>query len=242
MHQPNNRCRSRHRARRTPPFLRPDPHPLTAEPLGQMGRRRDRARPRAEGTAPGRRGGGGWRRQRRTLVARGGPGARVRRRPRAALARVGRRHRRRRDAPGSRTPRAGPFPSAQCAGGDVGDVRQPLKTNEPTCPDAAPQLGVPLERIVRVLLARLPPGGAIAPHRDGFWCVHRTHRLHVPLVTCADPTHMRFAVGASEAALAHVDGYVESSRAVFLPPSSYLQTRRHPVGSRCKNVCGCQVR
>jgi hypothetical protein len=44
-------------------------------------------------------------------------------------------------------------------------------------------INVPTDRIVRCLLAKLPPGVVIPPHHDtGNW-VPRTHRLHVPVET-----------------------------------------------------------
>ena len=56
------------------------------------------------------------------------------------------------------------------------------------------QLGVPEDRVVRCLLAKLPPGGVIPPHYDtGDW-VGRVHRVHVPVVL-DDPDSLHFLVG-----------------------------------------------
>jgi hypothetical protein len=46
-------------------------------------------------------------------------------------------------------------------------------------------VGVPARRVVRCLLARLPPGVTIPVHHDsGLW-VSRTHRCHAPVATDA---------------------------------------------------------
>jgi len=57
------------------------------------------------------------------------------------------------------------------------------------------QLKIPTGRVVRCLLAMMPPGAVIPPHHDtGFW-VPRTHRVHVPILTHDE---IRFEVGATE--------------------------------------------
>ncbi len=64
-------------------------------------------------------------------------------------------------------------------------------------------LGVPPHKIVRCLLASMPPGIAIPPHHDtGYW-VHYTHRIHLPVIT--DPAHIAFRVGPSDAHLQRFD-------------------------------------
>ena len=53
----------------------------------------------------------------------------------------------------------------------------------------------PSPRIVRMLLASLPPGVTIPVHHDtGFW-VSRTHRIHVPVIIPGDGENILFAVG-----------------------------------------------
>lgn len=48
------------------------------------------------------------------------------------------------------------------------------------------QVGIPVDRIVRCILASMPPGADIPVHHDtGNW-VHHTHRMHIPLFT--DPS------------------------------------------------------
>ena len=57
-------------------------------------------------------------------------------------------------------------------------------------------LGVPENRLIRCLLAAMPPGQHIPTHHDtGVW-VPRCHRIHVPLVT--DPSKVFFSVGYTE--------------------------------------------
>eukprot|EP01050_Picozoa_sp_SAG11_P003166 SAG11_NODE_173_length_13507_cov_10.489931_8_plen_80_part_00 len=57
-------------------------------------------------------------------------------------------------------------------------------------------LGVQEDRLIRCLLAAMPPGQHIPTHHDtGIW-VPRCHRLHVPLVT--DPSKVLFSVGYCE--------------------------------------------
>lgn len=64
-------------------------------------------------------------------------------------------------------------------------------------------LGVPVHKVVRCLLASMPPGIAIPPHHDtGYW-VHHTHRIHVPVVT--DPAYVAFRVGPTNDRLARYD-------------------------------------
>lgn len=64
-------------------------------------------------------------------------------------------------------------------------------------------LGVPLHKIVRCLLAAMPPGISIPPHHDtGYW-VHYTHRCHLPVVT--DPAQVAFRVGPTVAKLERFD-------------------------------------
>ena len=41
-------------------------------------------------------------------------------------------------------------------------------------------------QVVRCLLARMPPGGAIPPHHDNGKWVSQTHRVHIPIVTSKD--------------------------------------------------------
>jgi hypothetical protein len=64
-------------------------------------------------------------------------------------------------------------------------------------------LGVPLHKIVRCLLAAMPPGISIPPHHDtGYW-VHYTHRIHLPVVT--EPGRVAFRVGPTVARLERYD-------------------------------------
>jgi hypothetical protein len=57
-------------------------------------------------------------------------------------------------------------------------------------------LGVPTNRVVRCLLAQLPPGVTIPVHHDtGLWVKH-THRIHVPVVT--DIERVVFRAGPCE--------------------------------------------
>lgn len=60
-------------------------------------------------------------------------------------------------------------------------------------------LGVPESRIVRCLLASMPPGMKIPVHHDtGYWVKH-THRCHVAIVT--DPTEVDFFCGPTDESL-----------------------------------------
>ena len=53
--------------------------------------------------------------------------------------------------------------------------------------------GISESRVVRALLASMPPGNQIPVHHDtGFWVKH-THRMHVAIVT--DDQHVSFLVG-----------------------------------------------
>ena len=60
-------------------------------------------------------------------------------------------------------------------------------------------LGVSESRIVRCLLASMPPGMTIPVHHDtGYWVKH-THRCHVAIVT--DPTEVDFFCGPTNDSL-----------------------------------------
>lgn len=64
------------------------------------------------------------------------------------------------------------------------------------------QLEINPNRIVRCLLARLPPGFEITTHHDtGLWAT-RTHRCHVPVIT--NPDLVEFCVGADEESLLRI--------------------------------------
>lgn len=63
------------------------------------------------------------------------------------------------------------------------------------------QVGVDEKRIVRSLLARMPPGAKIPVHHDtGYW-VRFTHRCHIAIVT--DPA-VHFYVGPTADRMAEV--------------------------------------
>ncbi|KAG5184296.1 Sulfotransferase [Tribonema minus] len=63
-------------------------------------------------------------------------------------------------------------------------------------------LGVPRERVVRCLLASMPPGCDIPVHHDtGYWVKH-THRIHMAVHTC--PGKVRFRVGPTADAMRDV--------------------------------------
>jgi hypothetical protein len=48
------------------------------------------------------------------------------------------------------------------------------------------QIGVPLDRVIRCILASMPPGADIPTHHDtGLWVSH-SHRMHIPIFT--DPS------------------------------------------------------
>ena len=65
-------------------------------------------------------------------------------------------------------------------------------------------LGVDSSRIVRLLLASLPPGVTIPVHHDsGEWVKH-THRVHVPILV-NDPCRILFRCGLSPEALERID-------------------------------------
>ncbi len=60
------------------------------------------------------------------------------------------------------------------------------------------KLGIPHHRIVRMLLACMPPGVVIPTHHDtGFW-VQRTHRVHVPITSSEA---VKFLVGGDETSM-----------------------------------------
>lgn len=60
------------------------------------------------------------------------------------------------------------------------------------------------DRIVRMLLAALPPGVTIPIHHDtGEW-VRKTHRVHVPVIL-TDPTKVIFRCGPGPDALSRID-------------------------------------
>lgn len=57
------------------------------------------------------------------------------------------------------------------------------------------QISIPLDRIVRCILASMPPGADIPVHHDtGSW-VHFTHRMHLPVFTSPD---IDFMVGSND--------------------------------------------
>lgn len=54
---------------------------------------------------------------------------------------------------------------------------------EPVLRDATRAYGYTNAAFPRIMLARLPPGGVIAPHRDGHPAAKWPHKIHVPLLT-----------------------------------------------------------
>lgn len=65
-------------------------------------------------------------------------------------------------------------------------------------------LNVDPKRVVRMLLAALPPGVTIPVHHDtGSW-VKKSHRVHVPIVV-KDPNRVLFRCGPTESTLQRVD-------------------------------------
>lgn len=90
-------------------------------------------------------------------------------------------------------------------------------------------LGVPLSKVVRCLLAAMPPGISIPPHHDtGYW-VHYTHRIHLPVVT--DLAKVAFRVGPT-ASSTHLQRYhmpegtlVELNNQVGFSPSMHACIR-----------------
>ena len=65
-------------------------------------------------------------------------------------------------------------------------------------------LGIPPRRVVRLLLAALPPGTTIPIHHDtGEWVKH-THRIHTPVVV-TDPTRVLFRCGPNPHTLQRID-------------------------------------
>ena len=65
-------------------------------------------------------------------------------------------------------------------------------------------LSVPPNRLVRLLLAALPPGVTIPVHHDtGEWVRH-THRVHVPVIV-KDPDRVIFRCGLTEEQMDRVD-------------------------------------
>ena len=57
------------------------------------------------------------------------------------------------------------------------------------------QINIPVNRVVRCILASMPPGAIIPVHHDtGSW-VHFTHRMHIPVFTSPD---IEFMVGPND--------------------------------------------
>ncbi|KAJ0407958.1 hypothetical protein ATCC90586_001986 [Pythium insidiosum] len=57
------------------------------------------------------------------------------------------------------------------------------------------QINIPLDRVIRCILARMPPGSDIPTHHDtGSW-VSKSHRMHIPIFTDAA---IDFSVGINE--------------------------------------------
>ena len=65
-------------------------------------------------------------------------------------------------------------------------------------------LQVPPQRIVRLLLASLPPGTTIPLHHDSGAWVWQTHRVHVPVVV-EHPDDILFRVGKTDDCLERID-------------------------------------
>ncbi|TYZ60992.1 hypothetical protein PybrP1_005347 [[Pythium] brassicae (nom. inval.)] len=64
------------------------------------------------------------------------------------------------------------------------------------------QIQIPLERVIRCILAIMPPGAVVPVHHDtGAW-VAQSHRMHIPIFT--DPS-VAFEVGANEQSMARYD-------------------------------------
>lgn len=61
-------------------------------------------------------------------------------------------------------------------------------------------LDVPPERVVRMLLAALPPGVTIPVHHDSGEWVRLTHRVHVPIIN-PDPDRVLFMCGPTESSM-----------------------------------------
>lgn len=72
-------------------------------------------------------------------------------------------------------------------------------------------LSIPQDRVVRMLLASLPPGVTIPVHNDSGEWVKCTHRVHVPILV-HDPTKVLFRCGRStdflEATIRCAEGHV----------------------------------
>lgn len=72
---------------------------------------------------------------------------------------------------------------------------------DPVLQQATSAYGYARGAFPRVMLARMPPGGLIAPHRDGHPAAQWPHKIHVPLVTNAavdffvDGVHVRLDEG-----------------------------------------------
>jgi hypothetical protein len=57
---------------------------------------------------------------------------------------------------------------------------------QPLLDEAAVRCGIVRAEFPRVMLARLPAGGEITPHRDGGWYPAFCRKLHLPLITNPD--------------------------------------------------------
>jgi Aspartyl/Asparaginyl beta-hydroxylase len=64
-------------------------------------------------------------------------------------------------------------------------------------------LNIPLNRIVRMLLASLPPGGTIPIHTDSGEWVQHTHRIHCPILV-DDSNKIIFQCGISQQTLSNI--------------------------------------
>ncbi|CAN0426482.1 unnamed protein product, partial [Discosporangium mesarthrocarpum] len=63
-------------------------------------------------------------------------------------------------------------------------------------------LGVPPSKVIRCLLASMPPGSVIPVHQDsGHWVCH-SHRIHVPIITNCD--EVSFTVGVEPLSMRRV--------------------------------------
>ena len=93
-------------------------------------------------------------------------------------------------------------------------------------------IGVDERKVVRSLLAAMPPGVNIPVHHDtGEW-VKNTHRIHVPLLT--SDTSVHFHVGTDEGMMRDIafsEGYVVelNNRAKHSVSNKWDQWRIHLI-------------
>lgn len=96
---------------------------------------------------------------------------------------------------------------------------------------------------VRVLLARLKPGGQIPEHRDRNFSLTHSHRVHVPLLTNDE---VRFSVGSSTRTLAEGEIWEINNRRLHSVVNGGRDPRIHLIvdwakpGERC--CCGQRYR